>query len=92
MLFVLLNGEAGVPYNISSEGCNVCLKDFAAACAKFTGRDVVFDLPSETEQKGYSVAMQAILSNTRLLSIGYQPLYSFDEAIERTLNILACKQ
>lgn len=92
MLFILLHGESGKPYNISNKNCDVRLKLFAGACARWAGKNVVFDLPSETEQKGYSVAMQAILSNTRLLSIGYQPLYSFDEAIERTLNILAGKQ
>ena len=65
------------------------LKEFAESCANWSGRDVVFDLPSEIEQKGYSVAMQAILDNTRLLSIGFSPLYSFKNAIHRTLNILA---
>lgn len=92
MIYILLHGESGKPYNISNKNCDVRLKLFAGACARWAGKNVVFDLPSETEQKGYSVAMQAILSNTRLLSIGYQPLYSFDEAIERTLNILAGKQ
>ena len=91
MLYILLHGESGKAYNISNKDCNVTLKHFAEACAQWAGKDVVFDLPSETEQKGYSVAMQAILSNTSLLSIGYQPLYSFDDAIARTLNILASK-
>ena len=89
ILHVLLHGESGVPYNISNTDCNVKLKDFADACARWAGKDVVFDLPSEMEQKGYSVAMHAILDNTKLLSIGFQPLYPFDEAIRRTLDILA---
>lgn len=88
MLYVLLYGEFGVPYNISNTDCNVKLKDFAGACAQWAGKDVVFDLPSEVEQKGYSVAMHAILDNDRLLSIGFKPLYSFGEAIRRTLDIL----
>lgn len=89
MLFILLHGESGKAYNISNKDCNVKLKEFAESCANWSGRDVVFDLPSEIEQKGYSVAMQAILDNTRLLSIGFSPLYSFKNAIHRTLNILA---
>ena len=88
MLFILLHGEQGVAYNISSDACNVRLKDFAGACARWAGREVVFDLPSETERKGYSVAMKAILDNSRLLSIGYQPLYAFDDSIQRTLDVL----
>ena len=89
MLYILLHGESGKAYNISNKDCNVKLKEFAESCAYWSGRDVVFDLPSEIEQKGYSVAMQAILDNTRLLSIGFSPLYSFKNAIYRTLNILA---
>lgn len=89
MLYILIHGESGKAYNLSNKACDVRLKDFAGACALWAGKDVVFDLPSETERKGYSVAMQAILDNTRLLSVGYSPLYSFKNAIHRTLNILA---
>lgn len=88
MLYILLHGELGVPYNISSEDCNVKLKDFAGACARWAGKEVVFDLPSETEQKGYSVAMRAILDGSRLLSLGFRSVLSFHEAILRTLEIL----
>lgn len=89
MLYILLHGESGRVYNVSNQDCNVKLKDFAGACARWAGKEVVFDLPSEVEQKGYSVAMHAILDNTRLLSIGCQPLYPFDDAIRRTLDVLS---
>ena len=89
MLYILLHGESGRAYNVSNQDCNVKLKDFAGACARWAGKEVVFDLPSEVEQKGYSVAMNAILDNTRLLSIGCLPLYPFDDAIRRTLDVLS---
>ena len=88
MLYVLLHGKSGVPYNISNANCNVKLREFAGACARWSGKDVVFHLPTEVEQKGYSVAMYAILDNYRLLSLAYQPLYSFEDSIYRTLEIL----
>ena len=88
MLYILLHGESGKAYNVSNQDCNVKLKDFAGACARWAGKEVVFDLPSEVEQKGYSVAMHAVLDNTRLLSIGCRPLYPFEEAIKRTLEVL----
>ena len=91
MLTVLANGENGVPYNISNELCNVHLKDFARYCAEWAGKNVVFDLPSDIEKKGFSVAMQAILDNSRLKSIGWIPKYEMKEAINRTLDILANK-
>ena len=88
MLYVLLHGELGAPYNISNADCNVKLKEFAGTCAHWANKEVVFNLPSEVEQKGYSVAMHAILDNSRLLSIGFTPIYSFDNAVHRTLNLL----
>lgn len=88
MLYVMINGENGVAYNISAEGCNVHLKDFAQICAETAGKKVVFDLPSETEMKGFSIAMQAILDNSKLKAIGWEPHYDMKDAVERTVSIL----
>jgi len=88
MLYVLIHGENGIPYNISSEICNVHLRDFAGICAEWAGKAVVFDLPSEQERKGFSVAMQAILENKRLQTLGWQSRYDIKNAIFRTLQIL----
>ena len=88
LLVVLLNGEIGVPYNVSSEKTNVHLKDFARFCAEACGKSVVFELPSKTEQKGFSIAMHAILSNDRIKGIGFKPRYEMDDAINRTIQIL----
>lgn len=88
MLHVLLHGTDGVVYNISNEACNVRLKDFAQLCAEWAGRKVVFELPSETERKGFSIAMRAILDNTKLKSLHWQPTYTMQDAVSRTLSIL----
>lgn len=88
MLYVMINGERGVAYNISNEKCNVHLKDFAQMCAECNGKSVVFDLPTETEQKGFSIATQAILDNEKLKDIGFVPKYIMKEAIKRTIEIL----
>lgn len=89
MLHVLLHGNEGEAYNISNDSCHVQLKDFAYYCATWADRKVVFELPSETEQKGFSVAMRAILDNKKLRSIGWQPQYQMQEAVNRTLTILS---
>lgn len=87
MLHVLLYGESGQAYNIA--GCDVRLADFAAGCAALAGRSVVFDLPSEVEAKGYSVATRAILSTDKLASLGWRPDNSFEQALARTYEILS---
>lgn len=88
MLHVMINGENGVAYNISNEKCDVHLKDFAQMCAECSGKNVVFDLPSEKEQKGFSIAMQAILDNDKLKKNGFEPKYEMRDAVCRTINIL----
>lgn len=88
MLHVLLHGEMGVPYNISNEACDVHLREFAAICAECAGKEVVFDLPSETEAKGFSIATKAILDDARLKGIGFVPRYTIRDAIRRTIEIV----
>ena len=88
MLHVLLHGEEGVAYNIANEACNVRLKDFAQLCAEWADKQVVFELPSETEQKGFSIAMRAVLDNSRLKGLDWHPQYEMKDAVCRTLSIL----
>ena len=88
MLFVVINGDCGQAYNIACDTCNVHLATFAKECAALAGKSVVFDLPSDVEAKGYSVASKAILSNTKLSSLGWTADRSFKDAVYRTYNIL----
>lgn len=88
ILHILLHGERGEIYNISCDSCNVRLKDFASECATFAKKKVVFDLPDENERKGYSIAMKAVLDNTKLKSIGFTANYSYKKGIARTISIL----
>ena len=87
MLYVLIHGENGVAYNISNEECDVRLKDFAGLCATWANKEVVFDIPSEVERKGYSVAMKAILDNSKIKAIGWKPNYNIENALTRTCSI-----
>ncbi len=89
MLYVLLHGENGVAYNISNEACDVRLKEFASLCADWAGKEVEFELPTDVERKGFSVAMKAILNNSRIKSIGWMPNYDIKNALNRTLTILS---
>nr|AIF26866.1 putative polysaccharide biosynthesis protein [uncultured bacterium fosmid pJB135F11] len=88
LLTVLLKGEIGCAYNVSSEKTNMHLKDFARLCALNCGKNVIFEPPSEIEKKGFSIANRAILTNNRIKSLGFNPIYEMDDAIKRTIEIL----
>lgn len=89
MLYIMLHGKCGQAYNVSNEKCNVHLKEFAQLCAEYTQKKVVFDLPTEDEIKGFSIAKNAILDNSKLKSIGFYPKYEIKDSIKRTLEILS---
>ena len=88
MLHLMVKGICGKAYNVSNPKCDVRLKEFAAICASASGGKVVFDLPSDAEKKGYSIASRAIMDNTLLVESGYTPHYSMEDAIRRTIVIL----
>jgi len=89
MLHVMLNGEKGTPYNISSERCNAHLKDFAQLCADYNGMQVVKNAPSASEGIVSSRESRgAVLDNSRLLASGFEPRYNFADAVTRTIKIL----
>ncbi len=88
LLCLALYGSDGQAYNVSSEETDVHLRDFAAECARHAGRNVVFDLPSEAESKGYSIAVNAVLDNSKLKSLGWSPVFSFSNAVGRTLAMM----
>ena len=88
MLYVILHGSIGEVYNVANKDCDVTLKDFALTCAKFGNTNVCFGEPSQSERKGYSIAVKAILSADKLYNLGYEPIYSFENAVYRTLELL----
>ncbi len=91
LLYIMLNGEKGVAYNVANEGCNVHIKDFAEICAKQVGQTVVYEIPDQVEKKGYSIATKAVLNGARLTALGWTPRYNIDNAISHTITILRDK-
>ena len=88
ILCILFNGENGEAYNVSDSSYDITLRDLAHAIAKQVGREVIFDLPSEEERKGYSTATKAIMNSSKLKDLGWNVTKTLDEALNRTINIL----
>lgn len=91
LLTVILKGVDGEAYNIADEKSDIRLKDLAALIAGFLGAKVVFELPDKTEQLGYSKATKARLDSKKIKALGWQPVYTIETGIERTLQILTDK-
>ena len=88
LLTVLLKGTCGEAYNIADEQSDIKLKDLAELIAKKSNSKVIFEIPDALEKDGYSKATKARLDSRKLNKLGWKALYSIDEGIENTINIL----
>lgn len=88
ILTVLLKGNNGEAYNIADPNGSITLKEFATLVAKVKNKKVIFDIPNEIEQKGFSGAVRAIQSTDKIEALGWSPLVHPKDGIERTIRIL----
>ena len=81
---VLLDGVPGEAYNISADYDDCTLGDYAEYIASLGGRKVIYDI---VDDPNASRAQNALLDNTKIKSIGYKPLFSVKQGLERTYKI-----
>lgn len=86
VLTVMLKGRKGEAYNIADSENDATLKDMAEMLAEIAGTSVVYDLPDEIEQRGYSTATKAMLDGTKIRKLGWRPLFTAEEGIQNTLD------
>ncbi len=88
VLYTMLLGENGRAYNISDESSDITLRDLAKLIADHAGKQVVFELPDETERAGYSTATKALLDNTRIKELGWKSYRDMKSGLVRTIEML----
>ncbi len=91
MLHLFFNGASGEAYNVSGKDSDITLLSLAERISKIAGVDVVFDLPDEVESRGYSKATKAVLDTTKIRSTGWEPSYTLDEGLARTISYLSSR-
>lgn len=89
ILYCLFFGRNGEAYNLGDSGCDITLKDLARLIADYAGTQVVFELPDQIEQAGYSKATKALMNPAKLKNLQWQPRYNMQNAVQRTIRILA---
>lgn len=88
ILTVFFRGECGACYNVSDRNSDITLRDLAKIIADYAGRQVVFDLPDETERAGYSKATKATLDPAKLEGLGFRAATGIRAGLEKTMEIL----
>lgn len=88
ILWVLCAGERGQAYNLGDKRSDITLKALAEAAAEYAGTRVIFELPEDTEKKGYSTASKALLNAEKLEKLGWSARYDIAAGIAETVDIL----
>lgn len=72
---ILLDGENGEAYNIASTKCITTVAGIAHTLVDSypeKGLRVIFDLPTESEAKGFSLIENAVLDSSKLEALGWE--------------------
>ncbi len=88
ILLVLIKGKIGQPYNIADPAYQMTISEFAKTAAAAGNCNVVFNLPSDTEKRGYSSVKRAVLKSDLIQKLGWKPRQLSGSKIERSVNIL----
>ena len=80
----LLDGACGEVYNLSDEDEGTTLAGYAEQIARLAGRKVVYQIEAE---ESASKATHALMNTEKLKNLGWKPLYSVSEGLERTYRI-----
>lgn len=88
ILWTIGQGTAGAAYNVADERSDITLKELAERLAEIAGTRVVFELPEETERKGYSTATKAMLDGRKLRRLGWEARVPMGEGLLCTVESL----
>jgi nucleoside-diphosphate-sugar epimerase len=88
LLTILLKGKTRNAYNISNKDSNVSIKELANCIAIAGNKKVIFDLPTNEEQKGYSVIPRAVLDSGKLEELGWKAKYALPDGVRRAIQII----
>lgn len=88
ILLILGKGKAGNTYNIADARYRMEIRQFAEQAAETGGCEVVFDIPSEAEARGYSKSCRQVLAQDKIENLGWRPAGFSQNRIAETINIL----
>lgn len=86
-IFTLLSrGNNGEAYNIGSDPTNYTIMDMANFVAKYCNVNVVQNIPQGNA--GFAPENHMVLNNAKLKTLGWEPDYNVEKALERTIEYL----
>lgn len=87
LLKILLEGKDGEFYNIANPNSIVSVREYAQTLADISGVKLIFQLPDDIEKRGYSKPADSILDATKLINLGWKPLFGIKEGLTNTYKL-----
>ena len=91
IFYCLLKGKCGEAYNIADSSEILSLREIAEYISSLAGKKVVFEVPSETQAKGFLKVLKIVLSNDKLRGLGWTPKDDTRSGVKKTVEILKDK-
>ena len=88
ILTVLLNGEICYPYNIANINSNITIRELAEIIAKCSGRQVVFENPSDSEKTAFNMMDNSCLNASELYALQWVDCFDDKTGVKHTFDIL----
>jgi len=86
ILTVLINGKCGEAYNISNSKSIVTIREMAEALAHAGNVEIVFENPSDLEQKSYNMMENSSLDSFKLESLGWKAITNIEQGSSKTIK------
>ena len=84
ILKVLLDGMDGEAYNITEEDEGLTIGEYAEYLASLSETKVIYQIENNSSA---SKSTYALLDNTKLKKLGWEPLFTVKEGLKRTIDI-----
>lgn len=91
IITILQKGEKAKVYNIGNHTSEISIKQIAELLTKEVGTKLVIEYPEEEEKKGYSVSEYQILSDKKLVALGWRPLTKVEDGLKKVVEDLKNK-
>lgn len=88
ILTVLLAGRSATAYNVSNPASVITIRQMAELMAKAGGVPLEFQLPTDMEKSAFNPMTNASLDASRLLALGWKPVFSAEAGIASTVRAL----
>lgn len=85
---VLLLGESAKAYNISNPNSVISIKEMAQLLACSAGVNLKFEIPSETEIKGFNPMKNSSLDSSSLMNLGWEGLFDAKTGFSHTVSVI----